>query len=181
MADYRLEAHAIVSADGRISGADGAMPPGLVHETDQRRFQALLDEADLAVLGREGHERHPLKPGRRRLVLTSRIGGLEGADPVWFWNPAGAGTEAALSPALPKGGRVIVTGGARVFETLLDRLDAFDLAIAHDCAIPDGRACLPGAETLADLMARLREAGLMLRTAEWLDPAARIELRRFAR
>ena len=180
---WTLEAHAIVSADGRIADEAGNMPEGLIHGADQSRFQAALDAGCLTVIGRDGHERHPRFGSRRRLVLTSRVENLEQDDPhVWFWNPAGARFEDALTAAAPEGGVVVVTGGTRVFETCLEAgLHAFDLTIAHDCTIPTGRPCLSGCDGLAALMTRLSEAGLRLRTAVWLDPHDRIELRRFSR
>ena len=61
----------------------------LRNDKDWTRFQAALDRAALVVLGRLGHEAHP-NPGRRRLVVTSRVERLEPIDElVTLWNPAG--------------------------------------------------------------------------------------------
>ncbi|MFX7748073.1 hypothetical protein ABTK03_22080, partial [Acinetobacter baumannii] len=65
------------------------MPQRLMNDADWRLFQAALDRAELVVLGRVGHQRHP-NPGRRRLVLTRSVTGLV-VDPAdrcaHFWNP----------------------------------------------------------------------------------------------
>ena len=71
--------HAVVSADGRIADHNRQMPEVLRNDKDWRRFQAALDRAALVVLGRLGHEAHP-NPGRRRLVVTSRVERLEPID-----------------------------------------------------------------------------------------------------
>ena len=179
--EWRLEAHAIVSREGHIADAEGHMPEGLVNPFDQARFQGMLDRACLAVLGSEGHHRHPQRSGRRRLVVTSQVDGLErDGDAVWRWNPDGATHFEALADAAPNGGTVAVTGGARVFEHFLKiGLDRFDLAVSHRCEIPDGRPCLPDVPDIEGLTQRLEAARLGLETIEWLDPATRVELRRY--
>ena len=81
--------HAVVSADGRIADRNRQMPAALRNDKDWVRFQAALDRAQLTVLGRLGHEAHA-NPGRRRLVLTTRVQRLEPIDElVTLWNPAG--------------------------------------------------------------------------------------------
>ena len=195
---WRLETHAIVSAEGRIADAHGAMPPCLIVAEDQRRFRAALEGAALTVLGREGHERHP--PGtRRRLVLTTRVASLarEGDAPTRegfaiardattgrdaaadrntararavLWNPAGAGLAEALAAAAPGGGTVVVAGGTRVMTLLLPATDRFDLVVARNCSIPDGRPCLEGTRGMADLRAALVAAGLRAGAPEPLEP-----------
>ena len=191
---WRLVAHAIVSREGRICAADGTMPPCLIVPEDQARFRAALEGAALTILGREGHERHP-RGTRRRLVLTSRVGGLEAeGDGVLLWNPAGAPLAgaspagaplagASLADALarlaPRGGTAVVAGGTGVMTTLLPVTDAFELAVAHGCAIPGGRPCLTGADDIAAIETRLRDAGLVL--GDMTELVEGVELRRFER
>ena len=168
-----------MSREGRIAAADGTMPPGLHVPADQRRFQDALSAAALAVLGREGHERHP--SARSRLVLTSRVDALERDGAAWRWNPAGASLADALRRAAPDGGTVVVAGGGRTMALMLPHLDAFDLAIAGDCSIPDGRPCVAGAASLDALTAAIERAGLAPAGAEWLDEPRRVRLHRYAR
>ena len=176
---WRLVAHAIVSREGRICATDGTMPPCLVVPEDQARFRAALEDAALTILGREGHERHP-RGTRRRLVLTSRVAGAEQeSESVLFWNPGGAPLADALARLAPGGGTAVVAGGTGVMTALLPVTDAFDLAIAHDCVIPDGRPCLLGADDVAAVETRLGEAGLALAAVERL--AEGVRLKRFER
>lgn len=176
---HRLVAHAIVSAEGAIAAADGAMPLCLLVPADQRRFQAALAGAALTVLGREGHERHP--SARPRLVLTSRVDALERDRAAWLWNPAAVSVGEALTRAAPGGGTVVVAGGGRTMALILPHLDAFDLAVAETCAIPSGRPCVEGADDLPALEARVVEAGLVERSRDWLDMERRVSLRRYER
>src|SRR5258708_36974592 len=113
---YAIHGYAIVSADDRIAGPDGRMPPALYNDADWRRFQAALRRAAVAVLGRLGHEQDANKLGRNRLVVSSSVGGIERrANGIW-WNPAAAKAEAAFAAAAPVGGMVAVVGGRRVFD-----------------------------------------------------------------
>ena len=173
---WRLHAHAIVSAEGNIAAADGTMPPDLIVEPDQRRFQAALDAAALTVLGREGHELHPPK-GRRRLVMTSRVEGIEReGEAVTFWNPAGATLMDALRAASPGGGVVAVAGGTRVMTALLPALDRFELVVAPECRLPDGRPCFEGASSLGEIEARIEDAGLAWAATIQIDDHAYLRL-----
>ena len=176
---HRLIAHAIVSAEGRIAAADGTMPPGLIVPADQRRFQTALSSAALTVLGREGHERHP--SDRPRLVLTSRVSSLVRDGAAWLWNPAGADLANALTSAAPEGGTVVVAGGGRTMALMLPHLDAFDLAVAETCSLPDGRPCVVGATTLDALADRIEAAGLRRTATAWLDRERGVRLYRYAR
>lgn len=178
---WHIVGHAIVTADDRIAAADGSMPPALRNDADWVRFQAALDASDLVVTGREGHEAHPNKPHRRRLVLTSRAAGLErvrdAVGQVFLLNPARMLIEQALDALLPVGGRVAVTGGTRVFDAFLGvGYDVFDLVRATRARLPDGRpvftACREGA-TADDV---LRDAGLRPDAIEDLDRAAGVTL-----
>lgn len=166
-----IEGHAIVSADGKIAGPDGTMPPGLVNVADWRLFQADLDRAALVVLGRIGHERHP-NPGRRRLVLTRGVTGLEldAGDPLALrWNPDGADLARVLADLGIATGTVAVTGGRAVFDHFLAvGYDRFMLSVAPELVIRDGLPCFSGGppETV------LAEAGLVAGRTDLIDPAA---------
>jgi dihydrofolate reductase len=137
----QIVGHAIVSADGRIADRNHQMPPELRSDADWRRFQAALDAAALVVLGRLGHEAHP-NPGRRRLVVTSRIERLERIDDlVTLWNPAGIDFTRVANELGITGSTVAVTGGQRVFDLFLPRFTQFDLAIVDRVLLPDGVPC----------------------------------------
>ena len=178
-ARWRLVTHAIVSREGHICAADGTMPPCLIVPEDQRRFQAALAGAALTILGREGHERHP-RGARRRLVLTSRVAAsVAEGEGVLLWNPAGTPLGDVLARLAPEGGTAVIAGGTRVMTALLPATDAFELAVAHRCAIPGGRPCLEGADDVAAIEARLADAGLAPAGTGRL--AEGVELRRFAR
>ena len=158
---WELVAHAIVSREGRIAAADGSMPPCLHVAEDQIRFRAALNAADVTILGRQGHERHPPED-RRRVVLTSRVAALEGGGAVVFWNPDGTSIDVALARLELKGPcrTAAIAGGTRVMTALLPATDRFDLVVAGDCSIPEGRACLTGAGGVAAIRRRIASAGL---------------------
>lgn len=151
--------HAVVSADGMIANARGAMPAALRSEADWQRFQAALDAAALIVLGRRGHEAHP-NPGRRRLVVTSRVAALEQdrADArAMRWNPAGLPFAAALGELGITDGTVAVTGGKRVFDLFLPHFTRFELVEVEGVTLPCGIPCFsagPPAQVLAGAFLR---------------------------
>jgi hypothetical protein len=183
---WRVHCHAIVSADDMIAAADGAMPPCLRNDADWARFQAALDGAGLVVTGRLGHEAHPNKPHRRRLVLTSRASGMErqrdAPGQVFLLDPAKMPLEAALDALLPVGGLVAVTGGTRVFEAFLRfGVDEFHLARATRCRVPGGRPLLPGLGPERGAADALAGYGLLPRAEETLDAAAGVTLTVLAR
>ena len=105
---YRIEAYAIISADGMIADAAGQFPPQLRNEADKRFFHAGMDSAAAIALGRITHEAE-VNSGRRRLVLTRRVTSLapDPADPegtvlepgrrVVRGRAAGAGVAARLA------------------------------------------------------------------------------------
>jgi len=162
--------HAIVSADGMIADRHHRTPPALRNDADWRRFQAALDAAALVVLGRIGHEAHP-NPGRKRVVVTSRVAWLE-RDPAdenaMLWNPLGIGFSRVLAGLGIADGTVAVTGGTRVFDLFLPRFDAFDLAEIAGVTIPDGVPCFSDGPPAA----MLAGAGLRAAQTEELDQAA---------
>jgi hypothetical protein len=163
---------AIVSADDCIADARGEMPEGLRNEADWAYFQNELDRADITLLGRIGHERHPNDKQRRRLVVSSSATGLEVRPDGWWWNPADCDWNEVTARLMPRGGRVAVPGGRRVFDLCLALgYCEFHLSRAERCLLPGGvklfTACAqkPAADVLA-------EAGLQAAPAPWLDDAA---------
>ena len=146
--------HAIVSADGMIANRDRRMPVSLRNDADWRRFQAALDRSVLVVLGRLGHELHP-NPGRKRLVVTSRVAWLE-RDPTddntMLWNPDGISWRRVLAGLNITDGTIAVTGGQRVFDLFLPGFTSFDLVTVAGVTIPDGVPCF-SIGTPADVLA----------------------------
>ena len=164
--------HAVVSADGRIADRNRQMPDVLRNDKDWRRFQAALDRAALVVLGRLGHEAHP-NPGRRRLVVTSRVERLEPVDElVTLWNPAGMDFRDVAAELGITNGMVAVTGGQQVFDYFLRRFTRFDLVTVDGALIPDGVPCF--STGWPDEM--LAQAGLRVVEREVLDPGVRLEV-----
>jgi dihydrofolate reductase len=143
MAVLTFEGHAIVSADGMIADATGAMPPELRNDADWQSFQAALDRSALVVLGRLGHGRHP-NPGRRRLVLTRSVKDLapDPADPrASLWNPAGMGIATVLNRLGIASGTIAITGGTGTFDLFLPLYDRFVLAEVEGLTLPAGIPC----------------------------------------
>ncbi len=170
-----IEGHAIVSADGMIAEADGSMPQRLMNDADWRLFQAALDRAELVVLGRVGHQRHP-NPGRRRLVLTRSVTGLV-VDPAdrcaHFWNPEHVTFNHVVDLLGMTGGTVAVTGGTGVFDHFLGIGYArFVLSTARPVAIPQGRPCF-GSGTPAMVLGR---HGLRVSAETLIDPQANVTM-----
>jgi dihydrofolate reductase len=164
--------HAIVSADGRIADRNHQMPPELRSDADWTRFQAALDAASLVVLGRLGHEAHP-NPGRRRIVVTSRVEQLEQVDRlVTLWNPAGVDIVDVAAELGVANGTIAVTGGQRVFDLFLKRFTRFDLVIVDGVLIPDGVPCFSGGWP-DDMLAG---AGLRVTGKQDLEPGVRLQI-----
>ncbi|MEO6015017.1 MAG: dihydrofolate reductase [Devosia sp.] len=169
---FEIVGHAIVSGDGRIADIDRRMPPELRNDTDWRRFQAALDRAAMVVLGRLGHEMHP-NPGRRRLVVTSRVERLERVDELMtLWNPAGLDFRAAATELGALQGTIAVTGGQAVFDLFLPLFTRFDLAIVDGVLLPHGVLCFSRGWP-DEVLAR---AGLRVAEREMLDPGVRLEV-----
>lgn len=147
MAALHIEGYVIVSADGMLANAQGAMPDQLRFEGDKQFFSAALDRADLIVHGRHSFEGQPNSPRRKRIVLTRTIDGIA-PDPsnpkASLWNPAGASFEAACDCAGVDHGTVAIIGGPGVFGMFMDRYDIFWLSQAPRVRIPDGEGCFPG-------------------------------------
>ena len=164
--------HAVVSADGRIADRNRQMPAELRNDRDWVRFQAALDRAEITVLGRLGHEAHA-NPGRRRLVLTSRIERLEPIDElVTLWNPAGLDFRDVTMELGIADGSVAVVGGQQVFDYFLRRFTQFDLVTVDGVLIPDGMPCFSSG--WPDEV--LPQAGLRVAEREVLDPGVRLDV-----
>ncbi len=162
----------MVSGDGRIADRNRQIPAVLRNDKDWVRFQAALDRAAITVLGRLGHEAHP-KPGRRRLVVTSRVARLEPVDElVTLWNPAGVDFRDAAAELGIEDGVVAVVGGQRVFDYFLRRFTQFDLVTVDGALLPDGVPCFSAG--WPDEV--LPQAGLRVVEREMLDPGVRLEV-----
>jgi dihydrofolate reductase len=177
---YRFEGHAIVGDDDRICEADGSFPQALRNDADFAYFQGHLDRAAIVVTGRNGHEAHPNKPGRRRLVFTSHApDGLFVDAAIAFFDPARRPLGDALRALAPEGGVVAVTGGGPVFDWFAAEApyDAFHLVRAHGVRVEGGRPIFADAPAER----KLRALGLAAPRTRWLSEHERIELRLFLR
>ena len=132
----RIEGYVIVSADGMIADALGAMPAAIRNDADQAFFQAALDRAAVIVHGRHSHEGGPRAARRKRLVVSRQVA-TTAPDPAHpnalLWNPTGAPLEQAID------GTIAIIGGTEVFSMFLPRYDAFHLSRAAHAKIPGGR------------------------------------------
>jgi dihydrofolate reductase len=145
---YRIEGYAIVSAEGMIADAQGAMPDSLKNAADQEFFSRGLDDADLVVHGRFSHEGHANSPRRKRLVATRGIATLA-PDPsnanALLWNPQGASLAAASRALGLAEGVVAIIGGTEVFTQFLDLgYDEFHLSRASRAHLAPGRPVFRG-------------------------------------
>jgi dihydrofolate reductase len=181
-AAFPAEGHVIMSDDAMLSDSDGIMPPGIKNDADWRYFQAQLDTAAIVVVGRQGAEAHPNKPGRKRLVFTSSAGpdGWSRQGDVWKIDPARADVLTLMRQIAPKGGPVAVTGGTRVFDWFLERrwFRRFHLVQALGVRILGGRPVFSGltSQNEAAVLAKLAAAGLLPKSQSMLDPAANVRL-----
>lgn len=173
---WSIHGHAIVSADGCIADREGRMPAALRNPADWQRFQAALDAAGLVVLGRASHALTPNPRGRKRLVLSTAVAGLERrADALW-WNPADVPLSDALAEAGP-GGIAAIVGGRRVFDWFLAATyDRFDLACAARVRLPGGTLLFSAMADGMSADALLAGAGLVAGPPEALDADAGVSL-----
>ena len=177
MPRYEIHGHAIVSDNDCIAGPDGKMPESLRNEADWQRFQSELDRAVLTVLGRIGHEAHPNVQGRPRMVVSSRVDGIERRPDGWWWNPGQASLGEALRRAAPKGGTIVVPGGRRINDLFLSLgFDAFHLVRKRGVVIPKGVPLFTRAWVAGSAERLLSSHGLHPARTEELDPAARVSL-----
>lgn len=179
----RIEGFAIVSADGMLADAAGAMPESLRFEADQRFFERGLDGVDAVVHGRNSHEHQPHSHLRRRIIVTRQVAGVA-ADPTdptaVLWNPAGASFEQAWDALGLPNGRLAVIGGTEVFGMFLPRYDVFHLTRAERVRLPGGRPVFPGVpeRTPEEVM---RAHGLDPEPARMLDVANGLTLTNWIR
>jgi hypothetical protein len=174
---YRIEGHAIVSADDRIATPEGETPASLSNEADWLRFQAALDEAAVVILGRLSHEANPNTSRRNRLIISTGAKGVERRDDGWWWNPAEAPLAIALNSAAPRGGTAAVPGGRYIFDLFLKvGFHAFHLARANRVHIPGGIPIFSAIEEGRSVEDVLAEAGLAAAPEETLDEAAHVTL-----
>lgn len=174
---YRIEGHAIVSADDRIATPDGETPASLSNEADWLRFQAALDQAAVVVLGRLSHEANPNTARRNRLIISTGARGVERRGDGWWWNPAEAPLTVALQSAAPRGGIAAVPGGRYIFDLFLKvGFDAFHLARARRVRIPAGIPIFSAIEQGRSAEDVLAGAGLAAEPVETLDEAAGVTL-----
>jgi hypothetical protein len=69
-APSRIEGYAVVSDNGMIATAKGAMPRTLKFDADQEFFERGLKGVDVVVHGRHSRERHRRSDMRRRLIYA---------------------------------------------------------------------------------------------------------------
>ena len=139
----RIEALAIVSADGMLADADGRMPKSLLVKADQQFFQDTLDQAAVLVQGRHSHEGSSRAARRRRLILTRGIATVA-ADTTYpnalLWNPKGATLQEAWERLGAPDGMLAVIGGTEVYDLFLAiGYDRFHLSRAPHVRLPGGR------------------------------------------
>ncbi len=171
MKRLKIEGYVIVSAEGMLADASGAMPDNLRFRGDQAFLFAGLGLADLVVHGRHSIEEDEGVKRRKRIVVTRSVGSLarDLDNPrITWWNPAGASFDEACQMAGVTTGTAAVLGGPEVFDLFLDRFDTFFLSQAPKVSIPDGRGCFPGVpeRTPQDILA---SHGLVAGTARLLD------------
>jgi len=172
---YKFHGHAIVSDNDMIADAEGNMPESLINASDFTRFQRELDRAGAMVVGRKGHQAHPNKHDRNRIVVSSSANGVERRADGWWWNPAQASLEEVLARAFSRGGIVAVPGGRRVFDLFLDHgYDEFHLArvrgVRVEGGVPVFSECANGRSAEEVLAAH----GLVPTPADVLDATARV-------
>jgi hypothetical protein len=172
-----IHGYAIVSDDDRIAGADGLIPASLRNEHDWRYYQDALARSDLIVFGHRSHLAEPNERGDLRLVVSSRVAGLEKRPDGWWWNPAKVGWAQALQRLLPHGGEVAAPGGQGVFDLFLGvGYDVFHLSRAHGVSLPGGRAIFSACDKGVSAETVLTNAGLRVSETIPLDPEHGVEM-----
>lgn len=174
---HRLHGYAIISDDDRIADADGRFPEALRNQADWDYFQAHLDLADLALIGRRSHETSPNLKRRRRIIMSRSVAGLERREDEIWWNPKGLVLRAALAAVMPSGGNIAVPGGQEVFDHILVAgFTTFHLARAHGQRLPRGRGLFRACESGIPADDILSARGLVSDAPLWLDERSQVSL-----
>ena len=143
----RIEAYAIVSADGMLADANRHIPEALVVEADQKFFHQGLDRAAAVAHGRHSHEGGPQADRRYRLIVTSKVGAPSPArthPKALLWNPKTASLAEAWAQLGAAPGSLAVIGGPEVYGLFLDiGYDEFHLSRVANVRIPGGRPVFP--------------------------------------
>ncbi|HZH12081.1 MAG TPA: hypothetical protein VEZ24_17150 [Microvirga sp.] len=177
MSPVEIHGYAIVSDDDRIADETGRTPDALRNDADWAYFQAELNQSDVTVLGRLGHEANPNPRKRVRMILSSSSEGIEQRADGWWWNPEKLSWAHAIRRVLPHGGRVAVPGGRQVFDLFLKLgYDAFHLTRAEGVAVPGGVPVFTECESGRSAEAILAAAGLKPGDRQILDPAGPVSL-----
>jgi dihydrofolate reductase len=172
----RIEAFAIISADGMIANAAGHMPDALKIEADQTFFHAGLDRAAVVVHGRRSHEGGPNAARRHRLIVTSRTARLA-PTPAYpnalLWNPMRASLAEAWSEFGSPAGTLAVIGGADVYALFWNPgYDAFHLTRVAQARLPGGRPVFRGLSAVRTPEDVLTGHKLRPGATQVLDPTA---------
>jgi dihydrofolate reductase len=167
---YRFIGYAIISEDGMLADASGAIPPSLIVKADQDFFMRGLDAAAALVHGRNSAEQ-PTSPVRRRLIATHGVATTEtvsGQPHALRWNPQGVPVEAALAKLGVVAGDVAIIGGTDIFGLFLPRYAVFYLTRVPNIRLPGGRPVFPTVPSQTP-EALLTAAGLSAGRTEMLD------------
>jgi hypothetical protein len=182
-AAIRIEAYAVISDDGMIADASGAIPQALITDADQKFFERGLDGVDVLVHGRNSQEHQPNSPSRHRIVVTRRISAVapDPANPrAVLWNPAGGSFEDAVAALKVPIRSAAILGGTNVFDYFLNDYDVFFLSRIAGTRLPGGRPLFREvpAQTPESVLAA---HGLHDKGSELSDPAARLIISRWER
>lgn len=174
-----IAGYAVVSAEGFIADADGAMPDALKFDADWAYFQDALDQADITLLGRKTHEAAPNVKRRRRLVVSSRVQRVWKEGNITSWvNPKHVDPAAVFLDLAGAEAGIAVVGGTGVFDWILESCGfcEFHTSVAHRVRLGTGKPLFSGAGDLDDAVSRLERRGLMLQHRAWFDQNAGLEL-----
>ncbi len=176
---HRVEGYAIISADGMIADATGAMPDAIRNDADQRFLQSELDRAAVIVHGRRSHEGGPRAAQRRRLIVTRKVEAIAPAPSLpkaLLWNPAGTTLADAVAELGAGNGPIAIIGGTDVFGLFLPHYDTFYLTRAARARIPGGRPVFPQVGSHSTPEEVLARHGLKPGRRRVIDPAVEITL-----
>lgn len=174
---YRFIGYAIVSEDGMLADASGAIPPPLIVKADQDFFMRGLDAAAALVHGRNSAEQ-PTSAQRRRLIATRNVattGPVGGQPHALYWNPQGISVEAALAQLGVAQGDIAVIGGTDIFGLFLPRYAVFYLTRVPEVRLPGGLPVFPEVPSQAP-ETLLAATGLHPVGTETLDAARKVSV-----